>query len=50
MSRHGTGRGLAHVLIELRQDLIATPDGPGGCGRRGSPPSSREAIEEIPHG
>jgi predicted N-formylglutamate amidohydrolase len=26
MSRHGTGRGLAHVLIELRQDLIATPE------------------------
>jgi predicted N-formylglutamate amidohydrolase len=25
MSRHGTGRGLAHVLIEIRQDLIATP-------------------------
>jgi predicted N-formylglutamate amidohydrolase len=24
MSRHGTGRGLAHVLIELRHDLIAT--------------------------
>ena len=24
MSRHGTGRGLPHVLIELRQDLIAT--------------------------
>ena len=24
MSRHGTGRGLAHVLIELRHDLIET--------------------------
>ncbi len=24
MSRHGTGRGVAHVLIEIRQDLIAT--------------------------
>ncbi len=23
---HGTARGLAHVLIELRQDLIATPE------------------------
>ena len=22
MSRHGTGRGVAHVLIEVRQDLI----------------------------
>jgi predicted N-formylglutamate amidohydrolase len=27
MYRHGTRRGLAHVLIEIRQDLIA--DGPG---------------------
>ena len=27
LSRHGTGRGLPHVLIELRHDLIATaPD------------------------
>ena len=25
MSRHGTGRGLPHVLIEIRQDLIGTP-------------------------
>jgi predicted N-formylglutamate amidohydrolase len=25
MSQHGTGRGLAHVLIELRHDLIASP-------------------------
>jgi predicted N-formylglutamate amidohydrolase len=24
---HGTGRGLAHVLIEIRQDLIATQSG-----------------------
>ena len=27
MSRHGTARGIAHVLIELRQDLIATKSG-----------------------
>lgn len=26
MSRHGTRRGLRHVLIELRQDLITAPD------------------------
>ena len=26
MSRHGTGRGLPHVLIELRQDLIGAAD------------------------
>ena len=27
MYRHGTCRGLAHVLLELRQDLIAGDDG-----------------------
>ena len=27
MYRHGTGRGLAHVLLELRQDLIAGCEG-----------------------
>lgn len=27
MYEHGTMRGLAHVLIELRQDLIGKPDG-----------------------
>ena len=27
LSRHGTGRGLAHVLIELRHDGIDTPEG-----------------------
>ncbi len=27
MHRHGTARGLAHVLIEVRNDLVATPDG-----------------------
>jgi predicted N-formylglutamate amidohydrolase len=26
MWEHGTGNGLPHVLIEIRQDLIATPD------------------------
>ncbi|HEX2447655.1 MAG TPA: DUF1244 domain-containing protein [Methyloceanibacter sp.] len=25
--RHGTGRGLAHALVELRQDLILGPEG-----------------------
>jgi predicted N-formylglutamate amidohydrolase len=24
MDRHGTKRGIAHVLIEIRQDLLAT--------------------------
>jgi predicted N-formylglutamate amidohydrolase len=27
MDRHGTKRGIAHVLIEIRQDLLATPGG-----------------------
>jgi len=27
LNRHGTRRGLAHALIELRQDLIAAPEG-----------------------
>lgn len=27
MDRHGTARGLAHALIEVRQDLIETPAG-----------------------
>ena len=27
MHRHGTSRGLAHVLLEIRNDLLATPDG-----------------------
>ncbi len=27
MYRHGTGRGLAHALLEIRNDLIATPAG-----------------------
>lgn len=32
--RHGTARGLAHVLIEIRNDLLATPEGvTQWCGR-----------------
>ncbi len=27
LNRHGTGRGIAHALVEIRQDLIATVDG-----------------------
>jgi predicted N-formylglutamate amidohydrolase len=27
MYRHGTARGLAHALLEVRNDLIATPAG-----------------------
>ena len=49
MSRHGTGRGLAHVLIELRQDLIATPEEQAAWAARLAPILAR-AIEEIHHG
>ncbi len=27
MWKHGTQRGLAHAIVEIRQDLVATPDG-----------------------
>jgi predicted N-formylglutamate amidohydrolase len=27
LNKHGTGRGLAHALVELRQDLVATKSG-----------------------
>jgi predicted N-formylglutamate amidohydrolase len=49
MSRHGTGRGLAHVLIEVRQDLIATEHDQGLWAARLAP-ILMQAIEEIPHG
>ena len=49
MSRHGTGRGLAHVLIELRQDLIATPEDQAAWAARLAPILAR-AIEEIADG
>lgn len=32
--RHGTSRGLAHVLIEVRQDLILAPEGQAEWGDR----------------
>jgi predicted N-formylglutamate amidohydrolase len=34
MCRHATRRGLAHALIEIRQDLIAEPSGVAGWGER----------------
>ena len=52
MYRHGTGRGLAHALLEVRNDLIeiacrcsgmggqARADPPRNTGGEGSPPSS----------
>ena len=32
--QHGTERGLAHALIEVRQDLILTPEGQAEWGDR----------------
>jgi predicted N-formylglutamate amidohydrolase len=49
LSRHGTGRGLLHVLIELRQDLIATPDDQRLWAARLAP-ILQEVIEEVLHG
>lgn len=46
LSRHGTARGLPHVLIELRQDLIATPAGEAAWAARLAPILS-EVIEEA---
>jgi predicted N-formylglutamate amidohydrolase len=49
MSRHGTGRTLAHVLIELRQDLIETPDAQRLWAERLAPILS-DVIEETADG
>jgi predicted N-formylglutamate amidohydrolase len=34
MWQHGTRRGLAHTIIEVRQDLISTPEGQAERGER----------------
>jgi predicted N-formylglutamate amidohydrolase len=49
MSRHGTGRGLPHVLIELRQDLVASPEDQRRWAARLAP-VLREVMEEIGDG
>jgi predicted N-formylglutamate amidohydrolase len=46
LSRHGTARGLPHVLIEIRQDLIATPEGEDAWATRLAP-VIRDVIEEA---
>jgi predicted N-formylglutamate amidohydrolase len=56
MSRHGTRRGLRHVLIELRQDLIAEPDGQRAWAERLAPmlaeviAATGKSIGESAHG
>jgi predicted N-formylglutamate amidohydrolase len=37
LDRHGVGPGRPHVLIELRNDLIASPDQQHDWGRRLAP-------------
>lgn len=49
LSRHGTGRGLPHVLIEVRQDLIGDEAGQAAWAARLAP-ILRQVIEELPHG
>lgn len=49
MSQHGTGRGLPHVLIEVRQDLIGTEEGQRVWAERLAPLLS-DVIEETPDG
>ena len=49
MSRHGTRNGLPHVLIELRHDLIATPDDQRLWAERLAPMLA-QVIEEVPDG
>ena len=49
MSQHGTGRGLPHVLIEIRQDLIATAADERLWADRLAPILT-DVIEERPDG
>ena len=46
MWTHGTGRGLPHVLIEIRNDLIESPDDQADWAARLAP-MIREAVAEI---
>jgi predicted N-formylglutamate amidohydrolase len=49
MSRHGTRNGLPHVLIELRQDLIAAPADQRLWAERLAPILA-QTIDEVPDG
>ncbi|MFO1210075.1 MAG: N-formylglutamate amidohydrolase [Amaricoccus sp.] len=49
MSRHGTGRGLPHALIEIRQDLIGTPEAQQAWAARLAPILAT-VVAEIPDG
>lgn len=49
LSRHGTGRALPHVLIEVRQDLIGDEAGQAAWAARLAP-LLRQVVEELPDG
>jgi predicted N-formylglutamate amidohydrolase len=53
LHRHGTGRGLAHALIEIRQDLIADDDGVASwverLARLVPPLMARDGLHDIVH-
>ena len=53
LHRHGTGRGLAHALIEIRQDLIADADGVSSWAERLArlvrPLMARDGFHDIVH-
>jgi predicted N-formylglutamate amidohydrolase len=46
MWQHGSGRGFAHVLIEIRNDLIAEPDAQADWAARLAP-MIRDAVAEM---
>lgn len=52
LSRHGLRRGLRHVLVEIRQDLIATAEHQRLWAERLAPMFAEivAATEEAPHG
>ncbi len=53
MHRHGTARGLAHALVEIRQDLIGDPDGAEAWAERlamiVAELNHREDLHEVRH-
>ncbi|GMG84933.1 N-formylglutamate amidohydrolase [Paralimibaculum aggregatum] len=49
MWRHGTNRGIAHVLVEIRNDLIATPETEAAWAERLAP-ALRDALAAFRRG
>ncbi len=48
--RHATRRGIAHALIEVRQDLIAEPDGVADWVERIARALDAMGLDRAPHG